>query len=162
MQFTKWWQSGGSRDTRRRGILIGPKGCDQCHLTTKMSDRDQTPVELRTRHVVRRLFVVRISAANSRTSDRCVHPMSMNEYSTIMREAGLTGGDSLRVEHVLTLRFDDQWQPSLEKLAHAALDATRSLVTGCKVLVYAVSAFLVLYGSSKLIEAYKAPNKRSQ
>ena len=85
--------------------------------------------------------------------------MSMREYSTIMKEAGLTSGtgssEKFQVEHVFLLRMDENLEKLIAKLVDTALLLSLQFLRTLKVLTYASAGFMLLYGSSKLITSIK-------
>lgn len=83
----------------------------------------------------------------------------MREYSTILREAGLTtpgpdgAADKLQIEHVFVVTLGENLERMVHKLVDTTLLLSLNLIRALKVLSYASSAFLLLYGTSKLIQA---------
>jgi hypothetical protein len=98
--------------------------------------------------------------------------MSMREYQMILQEMGLpassavggsgtssgaNNGDmgTIHVEHVLVLRMDEKWEQLVAHAASVLLKQGQKLVLPFKVMAYATSACLVLYGTAKLIESFR-------
>jgi hypothetical protein len=92
--------------------------------------------------------------------------MSAKEYSTLMKEMGVTNGDgggvdgeSFRVEHVLVLSITEKWERALDKWVNLTLDLSREMVASMRLVATAASIALVLWGTSKLITSLRSNNK---
>lgn len=75
--------------------------------------------------------------------------MSLSDYSTLLKE-GVKEIDSIRVEHVFTFGVSET---TLQRIADTCLVVSRRFAESFKILSIAMSAFLFLYGSSKLLES---------
>jgi hypothetical protein len=89
--------------------------------------------------------------------------MSSKEYSTLMKELGVTGGvdgDSIRVEHVLVLSISEKWERVLDKWVHLTLDLSREMVASLRLVATAASIAIVLWGTSKLITSLRSNHNK--
>jgi hypothetical protein len=87
--------------------------------------------------------------------------MSAKEYSSLMKEMGVTGGsgadgDSFRVEHVLVFSVTEKWERALDKWVHLTLDLSREMVASLRLIATATSIAIVLWGTSKLITSLRS------
>jgi hypothetical protein len=90
--------------------------------------------------------------------------MSAKEYSTLMKEMGVTNGssgdsESFRVEHILVLSITEKWERVLDKWVHLSLDLSREMVASLRLVATATSIAIVLWGTSKLITSLRTNNK---
>jgi hypothetical protein len=91
--------------------------------------------------------------------------MSTKEYSTILKEMGVTNsgsggvdGESFRVEHILVLSITEKWERALDKWVHLTLDLSREMMVSMRLVATAASIAMVLWGTSKLITSLRANN----
>lgn len=73
-----------------------------------------------------------------------------------MKEAGLVDAETgkIVVEHVFVLKLDQTLQPIVSKLVDTYLLLSLQMLRAMKILSYASAGFLVLYGSSRLLESF--------
>jgi hypothetical protein len=87
--------------------------------------------------------------------------MSAKEYSTLMKEMGVTNtggvdGESFRVEHVIVLSITEKWEKALDRWVNLTLDLSREMVVSMRLVATAASIALILWGTSKLITSLKS------
>lgn len=92
--------------------------------------------------------------------------MSTKEYSTLMKEMGVTNGsgvdgESFRVEHILVLSITEKWERVLDKWVHLTLDLSREMVVSIRLVATAASIAMVLWGTSKLITSLRTQNNNN-
>ena len=79
-------------------------------------------------------------------------------YSQLMKEAGL-GSEKIEIEHVFIFSFNEKWEKTVQKAVNVLLDLTHEAVYSLRIVSYAASACLVLWGSSKLIHSIRQNKK---
>jgi hypothetical protein len=91
--------------------------------------------------------------------------MSTKEYSTLLKEMGVTNGgssgvdgESFRVEHILVLSITEKWERALDKWVNLTLDLSREMMVSMRLVATAASIAMVLWGTSKLITSLRANN----
>jgi Sec-independent protein translocase protein TatA len=75
--------------------------------------------------------------------------------------AGLAAEDNdiIKVEHVFTLNFSDKWERPMRKIVQSWLDVTYHYAESFRFLAIGISAYFVLLGASKFIEAARSGGK---
>ena len=87
--------------------------------------------------------------------------MSLNEYSLLMKEAGLTpqnasGADSVtRVEVKLVHRLDEKWEKLCANVTAKLVDA---LLEPAQIVLYSLAASAIIWATGSLIRAIRAPS----
>ena len=94
--------------------------------------------------------------------------MSSKEFSTIMKEMGVTNsgssvdGESFRVEHILVLSITEKWERALDKWVHLTLDLSREMVASMRLVATAASIAMILWGTSKVITSLRSSNNSNK
>jgi hypothetical protein len=76
----------------------------------------------------------------------------------------LDAADTIKVEHVLTLKMDEKWEKPLKRFVDGWLKISFHWMESFQIVAYGISAYLVLVGLSKLVESAnhgKAGSKKS-
>ena len=92
--------------------------------------------------------------------------MSLKEYGTLLQEIGSgtnTGNtvDSIKVDHKLILSLDEKVETIIRQTTQIILKYGRHIIISFRILSIATSISLLLWGTSKLIEARRSNNKRN-
>lgn len=85
----------------------------------------------------------------------------MSELAQIMREAGLSAGnsDKIRVEHVLILEVSEKADKIAKAIAVGLLELGRHVVESIRILAVAGSVAVILWGTSQLITSFVRRNQ---
>lgn len=89
---------------------------------------------------------------------------SFGPLSFIMNELlgeSLKTTESITVQHLLTLGFSDKWERTLRGIVVGCLEISRHYMHTFRILGYGTSAYLVLLGMARVIEATKSNHPRS-
>eukprot|EP00522_Entomoneis_paludosa_P011437 CAMPEP_0172452246 /NCGR_PEP_ID=MMETSP1065-20121228/9976_1 /TAXON_ID=265537 /ORGANISM="Amphiprora paludosa, Strain CCMP125" /LENGTH=97 /DNA_ID=CAMNT_0013204283 /DNA_START=606 /DNA_END=899 /DNA_ORIENTATION=+ len=88
--------------------------------------------------------------------------MSLGEYSTLMKEAGLSpasvaGGmdGTTKVELTQTLRLDEKWEKFCANAVAEGLRMASQMMEPVKVLIYSMAASMLLLATAKVIRALR-------
>jgi hypothetical protein len=68
--------------------------------------------------------------------------------------------ETVRVDHVFTLNVSDKWDKPLRRLAESGMDIGYHFAESFRFIAIGISAYFVLFGTAKLIEACR--NKKSR
>lgn len=101
--------------------------------------------------------------------------MSLSEYSTIMKEAGMStssggggsagaGGDAMKVEHIFVIGWkNEEWMNGIiQKVVHGCLVASKHLLDSLRILSYGGAAGVVLWGTAQVVKAIRSNDKSPQ
>lgn len=69
--------------------------------------------------------------------------------------------DTLRVEHIFTLSFNEKWDKPLRRAIQSCVDTSFHFAESFRFIAMGISAYFVLVGTSKLIESCKSSSRSS-
>jgi len=75
-----------------------------------------------------------------------------------MKEAGISS-EKIEIEHVFIFSLNEKWEKTVQKAADILLDLAGETIYSLRIVSYAASACLVLWGTSKLIQSIRENKK---
>ena len=73
--------------------------------------------------------------------------------AAIMNRASYLESDTLKVEHVFTIGFNEKWEKPIRRSVQSLLDISFHFAESFRFIAIGISAYFVLLGASKLLEA---------